>query len=203
MRRFSKAELGRTSLSLPELYQLTEEALSDLPKPPCAARTCNGCCWSPPTITDTEFAYIQKNIQLEQIKPASEPWCRFYDEKTGGCQIYPIRPLECRLVAVLDTYRFLCCAPAAQPELMPPWATLLRELLYRTLYSINGGNSETHISVLFDQAFKKQSGRKPALPTPERPLESWLARTLLTFSFRVVRVARWVGSRSRRSRARV
>jgi hypothetical protein len=193
MRRLSKREIGQTQLTLPELYELAEEALSDLPKPPCAARKCNGCCWSPPSITDTEFAHIQNNVRIQEIQPASEPWCRFYDEKSGACQIYSVRPLECRLVAVLDTYRFICCAPAAQPELMPPWAVLFRELLYRTLYLINGGGGETHINALFDRALKNESWRAPARPAAKRSARAWLARGLLDLSFWLVRAARWLG----------
>ena len=190
MRRLTKKEIVQTPLTLPELYQLTEEALADLPKPPCAARTCNGCCWSPPTITDVEFQYIQENVRIEQIAPASEPWCRFYEEKTGACRIYPVRPLECRLVAVLDSHRFMYCAPAAQPEPMPPWATLLREMLYRALHQIDGQKGEGHINLRFDQAVRKLSGGAVVTPQSATPVRSWLSRVLLGFSFRLVQIAR-------------
>jgi Putative zinc- or iron-chelating domain len=190
MRRLSKSEISHSRLTLSELYELTDEALADMPKPPCSARTCNGCCWSPPTITEAEFVHIQEHVNLENVAPASEPWCRFYEEATGACRIYPVRPLECRLVAVLDTYRFNCCAPAAQPEPMPPSAVLLRELLYRTLYQVNGGVEETHINVLFDQARKKEG--KPAVSTRlvGNSLGSRLSRGLLWASFWLVRAAR-------------
>ena len=193
MRRLSKSEISQTQLSLPELYELTEQALTDLPKPPCAARTCNGCCWSPPTITDAEFAYIQDHVRLQDIRPAAEPWCRFYDEKTGGCQIYSVRPLECRLVAVLDRYRFNCCAPAAQPELMPDWALLLRELLYRALYQLNGNVGETHISVLFDRALQSPGKSRPARDAAKNGVRSRVSGSLLQLSFWLVRVARRLG----------
>jgi hypothetical protein len=189
-RRLTKREMGQTQLTLPELYEMTDEALADLPKPPCAKRECNGCCWSPPTITDAEFVHIRDHINISEIKPATEPWCRFYEESTGGCRIYPVRPLECRLVAVLDTYRFGCCAPAAQPELMPKWAPLLREALYRMLYVINGGASEVHINVLFDQAYKESAGRSPTHPATQHPMQARITRALLTFSFWLVRIAR-------------
>jgi hypothetical protein len=193
MRRLSKSEIAQTQLSLPELYELTEQALSDLPKPPCAARTCNGCCWSPPTITDAEFEYIQDHVQLQDIRPAAEPWCRFYDETTGGCQIYSVRPLECRLVAVLDRYRFNCCAPAAQPELMPDWAVLLRELLYRALYQLNGNVGETHISTLFDRALQSSGTPRPARRAAKIAARSKVSRSLLQLSLLLVRIARRVG----------
>jgi Putative zinc- or iron-chelating domain len=190
MRRLTKQQISQTQLSLPQLYDLTERALSGLPKPPCAARTCHGCCWSPPTITDAEFAHIQEHVQLHDIKPAAEPWCRFYDEKTGGCQIYSVRPLECRLVAVLDQYRFNCCAPAAQPELMPEWALPLRELLYRALYQLNEKPGETHISTLFDRAVRKMEPPTPARRIAQVSLRSKISRSLLRISFVLVRMAR-------------
>lgn len=189
MRRLTKKEILQTPLTLPELYQLTEEALADLPKPPCAARTCNGCCWSPPTITDVEFQHIQDNVRIAEIAPASEPWCRFYDEKTGACRIYAVRPLECRLVAVLDTHRFMYCAPAAHPEPMPPWATLLREMLYRVLHQIDGKGGEAHINTRFDRAVTELPGHS-VKPVSDTPLRSWLSRSLFSLSFRLVQIAR-------------
>jgi hypothetical protein len=139
-------------------------------------------------------------VQIEEIKPAGEPWCRFYEESTGGCRIYAVRPLECRLVAVLDTYRFNCCAPAAQPELMPQWAGLLRELLYRALYVVNGGVGETHINVLFDRA-RKNGGQAVSVGRVEaKPLRARLSSGLLTISFRLVRAARWLAKPRMESR---
>jgi hypothetical protein len=190
MRRLTKKQIIQAPLTLPELYELTEEALADLPKPPCAARTCNGCCWSPPTITDIEFQHIQDNVRLTEIVPASEPWCRFYEEKTGACRIYAVRPLECRLVAVLDTHRFMYCAPAAQPEPMPPWATLLREMLYRVLHQIDGKGGEAHINTRFDLAVAELSGHSMKKPGSNAPLRSWLSRVLFGLSFRLVQIAR-------------
>lgn len=189
MRRLSKREISQTPLTVPELYALTEEVLAELPKAPCAARNCNGCCWSPPSITDAEFAHIQNNIRIQDIKPASEPWCRFYEEATGRCKIYSVRPLECRLYAVLDSHQFMHCAPAAQPQPLPAWAPLLRELLYRTLNEIDLGGGEAHINARYDQAVKGSLGKAREVQSSHR-LRHWLRRVLLTFSFWLFRVAR-------------
>lgn len=186
MRRLSKQEIARTPLTVPELYELTEEILADLPKAPCAARNCNGCCWSPPTITEVEFRHIQNNLRIEDIPPAPEPWCRFYEEATGHCRIYPVRPLECRLYAVLDDQQFKHCAPAAQPQPLPAWAPLLRELLYRSMNEINQGGGEGHINLYCERVLQ---GKAPQPKSPHRGRE-WLKRQLLTLSFRLVRVAR-------------
>ena len=190
MRRLTKREITQQPMTLAELYQWTDEALADLPKPPCAARKCNGCCWSPPTITDSEFEYLQKNVQIANMTPAAEPWCRFYEESSGGCRVYSYRPLECRLVAVLDTQRFSCCAPAAQPEPMPAWAPLLRELLYRVLNQIDGRPGEVHINTRFDHALRKMAGAASAAPPSKNPVRTRFSHLLLGLSFQLVRIAR-------------
>ena len=57
---------------------------------------CGDCCGVVPA-TETEFRGIQRFIEHHGIVPAAslDGTCPFY--QNGGCAIYPVRPLICRL----------------------------------------------------------------------------------------------------------
>jgi Fe-S-cluster containining protein len=57
---------------------------------------CGKCCGVVPA-TETEFRAIQRFIAEQGVAPAAhtDGTCPFY--QNGGCAIYPVRPLVCRL----------------------------------------------------------------------------------------------------------
>ncbi len=59
-------------------------------------RGCGECCGVVPA-TETEFRGIERFIRERGIVPAAhvDGTCPFY--QSGGCAVYPVRPLVCRL----------------------------------------------------------------------------------------------------------
>lgn len=57
---------------------------------------CGECCGVVPA-TETEFRAVERFIAEQGITPAAhtDGTCPFY--QNGGCRIYPVRPLVCRL----------------------------------------------------------------------------------------------------------
>jgi len=42
---------------------------------------------------------------IKEIKKNGEHLCLFFDEKKGGCEIYPVRPQQCRSFPFWDQYK--------------------------------------------------------------------------------------------------
>jgi len=71
---------------------------------------CGKCCGLIPA-TKEEIKEIQKYIGVHHITPnkVNSIDCPFRNEKEKRCDIYPVRPLVCRLFGVIKMGRFSGC----------------------------------------------------------------------------------------------
>lgn len=55
--------------------------------------------------TATCLRRVGNRLSLRERKTATEHVCLFFDEQTGRCTIYAVRPVQCRLFPFWDYYK--------------------------------------------------------------------------------------------------
>lgn len=141
MVRLTKVEMAANKLRYTDVLDMAELLISRMsPAIPCKGLTCEAnCCVADLTITWIEYYYLSKHPDFDPQDNGSMCPCL----KDGLCTVYSNRPLECRLYNRIDEIIGMGCG---YPHKMDKEYIVIRELLYRAVWSVNGDADERTIA---------------------------------------------------------